>query len=52
LWERSARRADGSAFRGAERLVQFTIDHGVHVANVVPFAWNFLGAAPQFAERG
>jgi predicted pyridoxine 5'-phosphate oxidase superfamily flavin-nucleotide-binding protein len=46
-WQR-----DDPAFRGAERLVQFTIDHGVHVADAAPFAWDFLGAAPQFAERG
>jgi predicted pyridoxine 5'-phosphate oxidase superfamily flavin-nucleotide-binding protein len=40
---------DDPAFRDAQRLVRFRADAAVHVSNVLPLGWEFLGYAPQLA---
>jgi len=47
LWEWSR---DDPVFRGAQRLVRFQVDETVYIVGAVPFAWDFLGPAPQFSE--
>ena len=41
-----------AAFEGAERLLQFHVDHGVLVPGVVPVRWSRPQPAPQLAETG
>lgn len=38
--------------RGAQRLVRFRIEEGLHIPSAAAFSWDFLGFAPQFVERG
>ncbi|HEX7967409.1 MAG TPA: pyridoxamine 5'-phosphate oxidase family protein, partial [Stellaceae bacterium] len=45
-WDRSR-----SALRDAQRVVRFHLEEAVHIAQGLPFQWEFLGQAPQFAER-
>jgi predicted pyridoxine 5'-phosphate oxidase superfamily flavin-nucleotide-binding protein len=47
LWD--AGHAD-SAFEGAQRSVRFYLGEGIHVRSALPFAWEFLGQAPQFSK--
>lgn len=39
-------------FRGAERLVRFTLDEGVFLRNAIPLRWHHLEDAPQLARLG
>jgi predicted pyridoxine 5'-phosphate oxidase superfamily flavin-nucleotide-binding protein len=48
LWEWDRSRP---ALRDAQRVVRFHLDESVHIARGLPFQWEFLGHAPQFAER-
>jgi predicted pyridoxine 5'-phosphate oxidase superfamily flavin-nucleotide-binding protein len=41
-----------AAFHGAERLLQFHVDHGVLVAGAVPVRWSRPEPAPQLAATG
>jgi predicted pyridoxine 5'-phosphate oxidase superfamily flavin-nucleotide-binding protein len=41
-----------AAFEGAERLLQFHVDHGVLVPGVVPVRWSPSQPAPQLADTG
>jgi predicted pyridoxine 5'-phosphate oxidase superfamily flavin-nucleotide-binding protein len=45
-WDRSS-----PALRDAQRVVRFHLFELVHIARGLPFQWEFLGQAPQFAER-
>jgi uncharacterized protein len=45
-WDRSK-----AALRDAQRVVRFHLEEAVHVAQGLPFEWEFLGQAPQFADR-
>jgi hypothetical protein len=49
LWEWPR---EDPAFRGAQRLVQVHVEETVHIVGAVPFIWEFLNYAPQFAEAG
>jgi predicted pyridoxine 5'-phosphate oxidase superfamily flavin-nucleotide-binding protein len=41
-----------AAFKGAERLLQFHVDHGVLVPGGLPVRWSSAQPAPQLAETG
>lgn len=41
-----------AAFKGAERLLQFHVDHGVLVPGGLPVRWSPAQPAPQLAETG
>jgi predicted pyridoxine 5'-phosphate oxidase superfamily flavin-nucleotide-binding protein len=41
-----------AAFQGAERLLQFHVDHGVLVPGAVPVRWSRAQPAPQLAATG
>jgi hypothetical protein len=41
-----------AAFKGAERLLQFHVDHGVLVPGALPVRWSRPQPAPQLAKTG
>ncbi len=38
------------ALRDAQRVVRFHLEEAIHIAQGLPFDWEFLGWAPQFAD--
>ncbi len=48
IWDSPERRA----FVGAERLVRFTLDHGVFIENAMPIRWDFLEYSPTLEQTG
>ncbi|HYM02898.1 MAG TPA: pyridoxamine 5'-phosphate oxidase family protein [Stellaceae bacterium] len=49
LWEWDRSR---TALRDAQRVVCFHLEEAVHIAQGLPFEWEFLGQAPQLADHG
>jgi hypothetical protein len=47
LWEWDRSRP---ALRDAQRVIRFRLEEAVHIAYGLPFQWEFLGQAPQFAN--
>jgi len=43
---------EGSAFVGAERLVNFSLDEGILVEGAMPIRWNFLEYSPSLDTTG
>jgi uncharacterized protein len=44
-WDR-----DDPLLAGAQRIVQFELEAGIHIQRGSPFTWNFQGVAPQFVS--
>jgi len=47
LWEAPS---DNPTVEGAQRTVEFRLEQGIHVANALPFVWDFVEQAPQFSN--
>ncbi len=48
LWEAPS---DDPSSQGAQRAVEFRLELGIHVANALPFTWDFVEQAPQFTNE-
>jgi len=48
LWETPT---DNASPHGAQRMIEFRLELGIHVANALPFAWDFIEQAPQFSNE-
>lgn len=48
IWDSAERRA----FTGADRLVRFILEEGVHVAQALPFRWSFTDFSPSIEGTG
>lgn len=48
LWEAPT---DSLGSQGAQRAVEFRLELGIHVANALPFTWDFVERAPQFSSE-
>ena len=42
---------DRATPEGAQRMVEFSLEEGIYAANALPFVWEFLEPAPQFAKQ-
>lgn len=43
--------SDNPTVEGTQRSVEFRLEQGIHVANALPFVWDFLEQAPQFSNE-